>query len=134
MCIDIVQEPLYLSIARWVMNQQRWVCPEAIAEQFDISQSKAINAVSYILASVSEIKCATKTIPNNLEGRGCQCQRLFRVSHIDEAIVERVQNAVNPGLAPVRLHPKLTAPSPLAELNLEEKWHRLLAKSPRKSY
>lgn len=75
---EYAQEPLYLSVARWVMQQQRWVSAREIAQQFDLSPCKAINTVSYILSGVEEITCQTKTVPNQLEGRGCQCQRLIQ--------------------------------------------------------
>ena len=75
-----VDKPLYLLIADWVMAENRWVTAKEIARQFEIDHCKAINTVSYILAEVGEIECETKTVPNQLEGRGCQCQRLVRVS------------------------------------------------------
>lgn len=95
MCTEHAQEPLYLSVARWVMQQQHWVSAREIAQQFDLSTCKAINTVSYILSGVEEITCQTKTVPNQLEGCGCQCQRLIQVTHIDELIATRIRNAIN---------------------------------------
>lgn len=128
------QEPLYLSIARWSMKQQRWVNANEIAEQFDLSRKRVINIVSYMIAEVTEIACITKTIPNELAGSGCQCQRLIRVNHIDDAIEERVKNAVNKvrsSPTPSKTHDPVTAVLPM-ELNNKDKWQQILSKSSRK--
>ncbi|MBK5072058.1 carnitine metabolism transcriptional regulator CaiF [Budviciaceae bacterium BWR-B9] len=128
-----VQEPLYLSVARWVMQQSRWISATEIAEHFELTPCKAINTVSYILSAVDEITCKTKSVPNQLEGRGCQCQRLIQVSHIDEVITTRIKNAVNNEADndPVsRLDPSLRVPPP--ELNREQKWQWMLSKGQRK--
>lgn len=92
---ECVQEPLYLSVARWIMQQKRWVSATEIAEHFELTTCKAINTVSYILSEVDEIVCKTKSVPNQLAGRGCQCQRLIQVDKIDELISSRIKNAVN---------------------------------------
>lgn len=60
-------------------------------EKFDIPQCNAINIVSYILSDVKEIECETKSVPNQLEGRGCQCQRMIKVSHIDPQLYSRLK-------------------------------------------
>lgn len=127
------QEPLYLSIARWSMKQQRWVNANEIAEQFDLSRKRVINIVSYMIAEVTEIACITKTIPNDLAGSGCQCQRLIRVNHIDESIDERVKNAVNKVRArqPSVDHSSIATVLPI-ELNNKDKWQQILSKSCRK--
>ena len=48
--------------------------------------------LTYILSEVTEISCEVKMIPNKLEGRGCQCQRLVKVVDIDEQIYARLRN------------------------------------------
>ncbi|MDF7287665.1 carnitine metabolism transcriptional regulator CaiF [Proteus mirabilis] len=91
MCEEDINKPLYLLIADWVQEQQRWVSAKEIAKNFDIPQCNAINIVSYILSDVKEIECETKSVPNQLEGRGCQCQRMIKVSHIDPALYSRLK-------------------------------------------
>ncbi|EFE21849.1 DNA-binding transcriptional activator CaiF [Edwardsiella tarda] len=148
MCTEYAQEPLYLSVARWVMQQQRWVSAREIAQQFDLSTCKAINTVSYILSGVEEITCQTKTVPNQLEGRGCQCQRLIQVTHIDELIATRIRNAINmeneesPSVSEAMARQEAQADAeavarmairvPPDELNREQKWQWMLSKAQRK--
>lgn len=148
MCREYTQEPLYLSVARWVMQQQRWVSAREIAQQFDLSTCKAINTVSYILSGVEEITCQTKTVPNQLEGRGCQCQRLIQVTHIDELIATRIRNAINmeneesPSVSEAMARQEAQADAeavarmairvPPDELNREQKWQWMLSKAQRK--
>ncbi|MFB6412098.1 carnitine metabolism transcriptional regulator CaiF [Edwardsiella piscicida] len=143
MCREYAQEPLYLSVARWVMQQQRWVSAREIAQQFDLSPCKAINTVSYILSGVEEITCQTKTVPNQLEGRDCQCQRLIQVSHIDELIAARIRNAINTEsegtpadaeqkAAEAEAVARMAIRVPPDELNREQKWQWMLSKAQRK--
>lgn len=148
MCTEYAQEPLYLSVARWVMQQQRWVSAREISQQFDLSTCKAINTVSYILSGVEEITCQTKTVPNQLEGRGCQCQRLIQVTHIDELIATRIRNAINmeneesPSVSEAMARQEAQADAeavarmairvPPDELNREQKWQWMLSKAQRK--
>ncbi len=148
MCTEYTQEPLYLSVARWVMQQQRWVSAREIAQQFDLSTCKAINTVSYILSGVEEITCQTKTVPNQLEGRGCQCQRLIQVTHIDELIATRIRNAINmeneesrdvseamarqEAQADAEAVARMAIRVPPDELNREQKWQWMLSKAQRK--
>ncbi|WP_370556287.1 carnitine metabolism transcriptional regulator CaiF [Edwardsiella tarda] len=150
MCTEYTQEPLYLSVARWVMQQQRWVSAREIAQQFDLSTCKAINTVSYILSGVEEITCQTKTVPNQLEGRGCQCQRLIQVTHIDELIATRIRNAINmeneesrdvseamarqeaQAQADAEAVARMAIRVPPDELNREQKWQWMLSKAQRK--
>lgn len=127
------REPLYLSIARWSMQQQRWVNANEIAEQFDLSRKRVINIVSYMIAEVTEIACVTKTIPNDLAGSGCQCQRLIRVNHIDDSIEDRVKNAVNKTKNTPQIEEEETIANILPmELNNKDKWQQFLSKSYRK--
>ncbi|WP_159566643.1 carnitine metabolism transcriptional regulator CaiF [Budvicia diplopodorum] len=128
------REPLYLSIARWSMQQQRWVNANEIAEQFDLSRKRVINIVSYMISEVAEIACMTKTIPNDLAGSGCQCQRLIRVNHIDDAIEERVKNALNKAKTAQQIEDEesIVAMLPM-ELNNKDKWKQFLSKSCRKA-
>ncbi|MEG1688551.1 MAG: carnitine metabolism transcriptional regulator CaiF [Hafnia sp.] len=134
MCREYVQEPLYLLVARWAMQQQRWISSREIADKFNLTPCKAINLVSYILSAVDEIDCQTKTIPNHLEGRGCQCQRMIQVDHIDDKITERIKNAINTDGDDndSTSMPRMTIPVPPSELNQEQKWKWMLSKGQRK--
>ena len=134
MCREYVQEPLYLLVTRWAMQQQRWISSREIADKFNLTPCKAINLVSYILSAVDEIDCQTKTIPNHLEGRGCQCQRMIQVDHIDDQITERIKNAINTDGDDndSTSMPRMTIPVPPSELNQEQKWKWMLSKGQRK--
>lgn len=122
-------KPFYLSVAQWVMEQGRWVSAKEIAEQFDIPRNKATNTVTYILSEIEDIVCETKTIPNQLEGSGCQCQRLLRIHHIGHVQSENaLQDKINQHMG--------TLPQPatisLNKLTHEQKWQSMLSKSQRR--
>lgn len=130
MCEEDINKPLYLLIADWVQEQQRWVSAKGIAKNFDIPQCNAINIVSYILSDVKEIECETKSVPNQLEGRGCQCQRMIKVSHIDPALYSRLKGHT-------QSKSRLSAPEKLAAmiphgLDHQQKWQWMLSKSQRR--
>jgi transcriptional activator CaiF len=129
MCEEYVEKPLYLLIADWVMAEKRWVSAKEIAKHFNMDHCKAINTVSYILAEVGEINCETKTIPNQLEGRGCQCQRLVRVTHIDPQLYVRLGHSAQEKM--VSKSPRMSVVPP-SELNREQKWQMMLSKSMRR--
>lgn len=76
---ECVQEPLYLSVARWIMQQKRWVSATEIAEHFELTTCKAINTVSYILSEVDEIVCKTKAFPISLPVEAASANGLFRL-------------------------------------------------------
>lgn len=130
------KKPLYLSVARWAMQEQRWISAREIADQFNLDHCKAINLVSYILSAVDEISCQTRTIPNQLEGRGCQCQRIIRIEHIDEHIDERIKNAVHIESDDDNDEPETVPRMPIrvppSELNQEQKWKWMISKGQRK--
>ncbi|HCT9716603.1 TPA: carnitine metabolism transcriptional regulator CaiF [Proteus mirabilis] len=130
MCEEDINKPLYLLIADWVQEQQRWVSAKEIAKNFDIPQCNTINIVSYILSDVKEIECETKSVPNQLEGRGCQCQRMIKVSHIDPALYSRLKGHT-------QSKSRLSAPEKLAAmiphgLDHQQKWQWMLSKSQRR--
>ena len=129
MCEEYVEKPLYLLIADWVMAEKRWVSAKEIAKHFNMDHCKAINTVSYILAEVGDINCETKTIPNQLEGRGCQCQRLVRVTHIDPQLYARMGHSAQEKM--VSKSPRMSVVPP-SELNREQKWQMMLSKSMRR--
>ena len=131
MCEGYVEKPLYLLIAEWMMAENRWVIAREISIHFDIEHSKAVNTLTYILSEVTEISCEVKMIPNKLEGRGCQCQRLVKVVDIDEQIYARLRNNSREKLVGVRKTPRIPA-VPLTELNREQKWQMMLSKSMRR--
>ncbi|HAW5340180.1 TPA: carnitine metabolism transcriptional regulator CaiF [Escherichia coli] len=110
MCEGYVEKPLYLLIAEWMMAENRWVIAREISIHFDIEHSKAVNTLTYILSEVTEISCEVKMIPNKLEGRGCQCQRLVKVVDIDEQIYARLRNNSRDKLVGVRKTPRIDAP------------------------
>ncbi|WP_196061503.1 MULTISPECIES: carnitine metabolism transcriptional regulator CaiF [unclassified Serratia (in: enterobacteria)] len=127
-CID---KPLYLLIADWVMAQNRWISAKEIACEFNIAPCKAINTVSYILADVEEIECETKTMPTQLKGRGCQCQRLLKVSSIDKQLYARLESSSEVKNVFHISSPRLAAVPP-GELNQEQKWQWMLSKTQRR--
>lgn len=131
MSVKCVDKPLYLLIADWVMAQNRWVSAKEIAGEFNIEPCKAINTVSYILADVGEIECETKTMPNQLEGRGCQCQRLLRISNIDKQLYARLESSAEEKEAFRTAAPRLASVPP-GELNREQKWQWMLSKTQRR--
>lgn len=90
MCEKYVERPLYLLIADWMMAENRWITAREISRQFDIEHCKAINTLSYILSEVGEIVCEVKMIPNQIAGRGCQCQRLVKVVSIDSQLLSLI--------------------------------------------
>ncbi len=92
MCEKYVERPLYLLIADWMMAENRWITAREISRQFDIEHCKAINTLSYILSEVGEIVCEVKMIPNQIAGRGCQCQRLVKVVSIDSQLYRRLNH------------------------------------------
>lgn len=124
MCEGYVEKPLYLLIAEWMMVENRWVTAREISIHFDIEHSKAINTLTYILSEVAEISCEVKMIPNKLEGRGCQCQRLVKVVEIDAQIYARLRNNSREKLVGVRKTPRIPT-VPLTELNREQKWQMM---------
>lgn len=125
-----VDKPLYLLIADWVMAENRWVTAKEIARQFEIDHCKAINTVSYILAEVGGIECETKTIPNQLEGRGCQCQRLVRVNGISKLLYDRLKSPASVKSTLCSGTPGSAVPP--GELNREQKWQWMLSKTQRR--
>lgn len=70
-------------------------------------------------------------IPNKLEGRGCQCQRLVKVVEIDAQIYARLRHNSREKLVALRKTPRIPA-VPLTELNREQKWQMMLSKSMRR--
>ena len=128
---ETVAKPLYLLIANWVMAQNRWVSANEIAGEFDIPHCKAINTISYILSQVGEIVCETKTIPNQLEGRGCQCQRLVKIKHIDSLIDSRFQNSPQ-NKDELTATIRRQSPDVAKEMNREQKWQMMLSKAQRR--
>ncbi|WP_336218446.1 carnitine metabolism transcriptional regulator CaiF [Citrobacter amalonaticus] len=129
MCEKYVEKPLYLLIADWVLAENRWVSAKEIAKHFNMDHCKAINTVSYILSEVGEINCETKTIPNQLEGRGCQCQRLVRVTRIDPQLYARLGHSAQEKM--ISKPPRMSVVPP-SELNREQKWQMMLSKSMRR--
>ncbi|CAG9412090.1 carnitine metabolism transcriptional regulator CaiF [Providencia alcalifaciens] len=130
MCKESVKSPMYLSIANWVMKQGRWITAREISNNFEIPHTNAVNIVSYILSDVAEIQCEVKMIPNKLSGRGCQCQRLIKVTKIDSQLYSRLKNYTSE---------KITIESPVknnlvppTELNREQKWQWMLSKAQRR--
>ncbi|EAX7481876.1 carnitine metabolism transcriptional regulator CaiF [Salmonella enterica] len=126
-----VERPLYLLIADWMMAENRWITAREISRQFDIEHCKAINTLSYILSEVGEIVCEVKMIPNQIAGRGCQCQRLVKVVSIDSQLYRRLNHNLQERKVSVAKAPRLSAVPP-TELNREQKWQMMLSKSMRR--
>ncbi|EAA9849398.1 carnitine metabolism transcriptional regulator CaiF [Salmonella enterica subsp. enterica serovar Kentucky] len=131
MCEKYVERPLYLLIADWMMAENRWITAREISRQFDIEHCKAINTLSYILSEVGEIVCEVKMIPNQIAGRGCQCQRLVKVVSIDSQLYRRLNHNLQERKVSVAKAPRLFAVPP-TELNREQKWQMMLSKSMRR--
>ncbi|EAP0131480.1 CaiF/GrlA family transcriptional regulator [Salmonella enterica subsp. enterica serovar Poona] len=131
MCEKYVERPLYLLIADWMMAENRWITAREISRQFDIEHCKAINTLSYILSEVGEIVCEVKMIPNQIAGRGCQCQRLVKVVSIDSQLYRRLNHNLQKRKVSVAKAPRLSAVPP-TELNREQKWQMMLSKSMRR--
>ncbi|EDV8624890.1 carnitine metabolism transcriptional regulator CaiF [Salmonella enterica subsp. enterica] len=131
MCEKYVERPLYLLIADWMMAENRWITAREISRQFDIEHCKAINTLSYILSEVGEIVCEVKMIPNQIAGRGCQCQRLVKVVSIDSQLYRRLNHNLQERKVSVVKTPRLSAVPP-TELNREQKWQMMLSKSMRR--
>ncbi|CDV64241.1 transcriptional activator CaiF [Salmonella enterica subsp. enterica serovar Paratyphi A] len=131
MCEKYVERPLYLLIADWMMAENRWITAREISRQFDIEHCKAINTLSYILSKVGEIVCEVKMIPNQIAGRGCQCQRLVKVVSIDSQLYRRLNHNLKERKVSVAKAPRLSAVPP-TELNREQKWQMMLSKSMRR--
>ncbi|EBW2365500.1 carnitine metabolism transcriptional regulator CaiF [Salmonella enterica subsp. enterica serovar Ajiobo] len=131
MCEKYVERPLYLLIADWMMAENRWITAREISRQFDIEHCKAINTLSYILSEVGEIVCEVKMIPNQIAGRGCQCQRLVKVVSIDSQLYRRLNHNLQERKVSVVKAPRLSAVPP-TELNREQKWQMMLSKSMRR--
>ncbi|EBX3951749.1 CaiF/GrlA family transcriptional regulator [Salmonella enterica subsp. enterica serovar Offa] len=131
MCEKYVERPLYLLIADWMMAENRWITAREISRQFDIEHCKAINTLSYILSEVGEIVCEVKMIPNQIAGRGCQCQRLVKVVSIDSQLYRRLNHNLQERKVSVAKAPRLSVVPP-TELNREQKWQMMLSKSMRR--
>ncbi|MGU5528228.1 carnitine metabolism transcriptional regulator CaiF [Aeromonas hydrophila] len=133
MCLEFDTNPFYLSVAQWVMEQGRWVSAKEISEHFDIPRCKATNTVTYILSEAEKIICETKTIPNQLEGSGCKCQRLLKVKHIDR---QSYAQSANISQRKLNQHDvstsSLLTTVPPSELNYEQKWQWMLSKYQRR--
>ena len=131
MCEEYVERPLYLLIADWIRAENRWVTAKEISLHFNIEHCKAINTLSYILSEVGEIVCEVKMIPNQIAGRGCQCQRLVKVISIDSHLYNRLSHNLQEKKVSVAKTPRLSAVPP-TELNREQKWQMMLSKSMRR--
>ncbi|QLZ61440.1 carnitine metabolism transcriptional regulator CaiF [Citrobacter freundii] len=131
MCEEYVERPLYLLIADWIRAEDRWVTAKEISLHFNIEHCKAINTLSYILSEVGEIVCEVKMIPNQIAGRGCQCQRLVKVVSIDAHLYSRLNHNLQDKKVSVGKMPRMSAVPP-TELNREQKWQMMLSKSMRR--
>jgi len=133
MCEEYVERPLYLLIADWIMAEDRWVTAKEISRHFDIEHCKAINTLSYILSEVSEIVCEVKMIPNQLAGRGCQCQRLVKVVRIDPQLYSRLSHGLQEKRVSVGKTPRMSAVPP-SELLFFAGWCLCLSGTIRKPF
>lgn len=70
-------------------------------------------------------------IPNQIAGRGCQCQRLVKVISIDSHLYRRLNHNLQEKKVSVAKTPRLSAVPP-TELNREQKWQMMLSKSMRR--
>ncbi|EJN7360476.1 CaiF/GrlA family transcriptional regulator, partial [Salmonella enterica] len=62
-------EPLYLVVARWGLQQKRWINRNDIAAVFHIPDRQASFQVSYISRKKDRVACRTRYVPAEDTGR-----------------------------------------------------------------
>ncbi|EID6351602.1 CaiF/GrlA family transcriptional regulator [Salmonella enterica] len=68
-------EPLYLVVARWGLQQKRWINRNDIAAVFHIPDRQASFQVSYISRKKDRVACRTRYVP--VEDSGRQRMEIF---------------------------------------------------------
>lgn len=68
-------EPIYLVIARWGMQQSRWINRRDIAAVFHMPDRRASFQLSYISRKKERVACRTRYVP--VEGGGRQRVEIF---------------------------------------------------------
>ncbi|ECS0454160.1 CaiF/GrlA family transcriptional regulator [Salmonella enterica] len=72
-------EPLYLVVARWGLQQRRWINRNDIAAVFHIPDRRASFQLSYISRKKDRVACRTRYVP--AEGSGRQRMEIF-IDHV----------------------------------------------------
>ncbi|EAA5817614.1 CaiF/GrlA family transcriptional regulator [Salmonella enterica] len=72
-------EPLYLVVARWGLQQKRWISRNDIAAVFHIPDRRASFQLSYISRKKDRVACRTRYVP--AEGSGRQRVEIF-IDHV----------------------------------------------------
>ncbi|EEP1514324.1 CaiF/GrlA family transcriptional regulator [Salmonella enterica] len=62
-------EPLYMVVARWGLQQKRWINRNDIAAVFHIPDRQASFQVSYISRKKDRVACRTRYVPAEATGR-----------------------------------------------------------------
>lgn len=62
-------EPLYLVVARWGLQQKRWINRNDIAAVFHIPDRRASFQLSYISRKKERVACRTRYVPAEVSGR-----------------------------------------------------------------
>ncbi|EAS6989599.1 CaiF/GrlA family transcriptional regulator [Salmonella enterica] len=68
-------EPLYLVVARWGMQQKRWINRNDISAAFHIPDRRALFQLSYISRKKERVACRTRYV--SVEGSGRQQVEIF---------------------------------------------------------
>lgn len=61
-----INEPLYLLIAKWCLQQQAWVGRKLIAQAFQISERRASFQISYLTRKPHLIRCELRRVKNDV--------------------------------------------------------------------
>ncbi|EAA7989080.1 CaiF/GrlA family transcriptional regulator [Salmonella enterica] len=62
-------EPLYLVVARWGLQQKKWINRNDIAAVFHIPDRRASFQLSYISRKKERVACRTRYVPAEVSGR-----------------------------------------------------------------
>lgn len=79
-------EPLYLVVARWGLQQKRWINRNDIAAVFHIPERLASFQLTYISRKKERVACRTRHV--SVEGRGRQRVEIF-IDHVLPTLDER---------------------------------------------
>ncbi|EDW6066445.1 CaiF/GrlA family transcriptional regulator [Salmonella enterica subsp. enterica serovar Oslo] len=66
---DWADEPLYLIVARWGLQQKKWINRNDIAAVFHIPDRRASFQLSYISRKKERVSCRTRHVPSEGGGR-----------------------------------------------------------------
>ncbi|WP_380182453.1 CaiF/GrlA family transcriptional regulator [Kalamiella sp. sgz302252] len=82
---EYADQPLYVLIAMWCMQQNDWVDREQISDAFAITERRASFQISYILRHAERIQCLTRKVKTEQTGRYRQQLKVQRVC-VEESV------------------------------------------------